>query len=85
MKLLDREVDGIEAHVTFLHYRDEPNPYTYCELFIDGEVYGASANCHPTDNFNKATGRKIAFDRVVCQLARDVRTKLWAAYFKRMR
>jgi hypothetical protein len=82
MKLLDRDVDGIDAHVKFIH--DQESRTTYCELHIDGETYAAHAYCHPTDPFNKAVGRKLAFDRVVYQLARDVRTKLWAAYFERM-
>lgn len=84
MKLLDAAVDGIDAHVTFTHHINVLDRYTFCALSIDGEVYAAEAACHPTDIFNKAVGRKIAFERVVCQLARDVRIKLWAAYFERM-
>lgn len=45
-------------------------------LKLEGEAY-----CHPTDQFNKAKGRKLALARAIKDFHRTKREQIWKAYF----
>lgn len=90
--MFEVEVDGVPYSVMF--YRDDRviSRGTFCAIFRsdglpDGVYSGINfpsiAVCHPNDNFNKNTGRKIALKRALEQRGfdREDRTKFWQAYF----
>ena len=56
---------------------------TTCELFYEGESIGKGyAVCAPSDNFNKATGRKLSLARALddAALLRKHRAQVWDLY-----
>jgi hypothetical protein len=57
---------------------------TYCYLYDpDGVQVGQGvAACHPTDNFNKIVGRKLALSRALknAGLGKAERTKVWESF-----
>lgn len=63
-------------------YRDVE---TYrCEVLNGSTSIGnGESYCHPSDNFCKETGRKIALERAVARLDRETRREIWRLYFDR--
>lgn len=58
--------------------------YYKCQVFTGNLLIGdGESNCHPSDNFCKETGRKIALERAVARLDRDTRREIWRLYFDR--
>lgn len=56
---------------------------TTCTLIDDAGILNtASAYCSENDQFNKATGRKVALKRAVQYLPKEERTKIWKEYLK---
>ena len=83
---------GTEYHVRFSHgfeavVRDGETVYTrqYTRAEISkpqGHVFDeGEAHCNPSDQFNKAKGRKLALARAIESLPRAERKQIWAAYF----
>jgi hypothetical protein len=62
--------------------------YTTCTLYDHPEFTNivGYAHCHPSDQFNKAVGRKLALTRILehptLKLNKAQRTKVWNAYFE---
>jgi len=58
---------------------------TTCEIFNafdeSGVGYGLTY-CSRSDQFNKATGRKVALTRALKAFDKETRTRFWKAYFK---
>lgn len=55
-----------------------------CQVFTGVLMIGEGrSHCHPTDNFCKETGRKIALERAVARLDKDTRREIWRLYFDR--
>ena len=77
---------GAEYNVHFHHFIYRRQQWTQC-LIVNTEEpeknYGGYANCSPTDNFCRATGRKIALARAIRGLFnREGRKAFWAAYWE---
>lgn len=82
MKL--RTESGREIEIKFWHQLDKSMArWTEClarPLDFDTDLWGL-AECHPSDNFNKARGRKLALKRAIASLPREERGQIWKAYF----
>jgi len=63
---------------------DVPKKLTRCEVKIRGmeRIYGAIAYCHPKDQFNRSTGRKVCLAKAIRQLHKEIRTAIWEQYFQ---
>ena len=74
-------------HRGFLTGENDQAYSTTCDLEIDGIPFTGVALCHPSDNFCKETGRKLALQRALDAawrvLAKEDRTRIWSAYFQR--
>lgn len=79
--------------VDFSHGTDDSGSrFTLCQLGVsrseDEMPLNSSSGislCSRKDNFNKATGRKLALTRALAYHDRGFRTKIWEAYFHRIR
>ena len=74
--------------VTFSHDRGlNETKCTILEYTKDGEYvdrYVGWSYCHHSDQFNKETGRKVAFTRAISEgFTRYERRQLWEQYFNR--
>ena len=76
------ELDGYKVYFSY----DREQRITRCEIKSgDTLVSWGETVCHPTDNFEKNSGRKRAMGRAF-QLAhfnKEFRTKMWEKYFER--
>ena len=83
--------NGTEYHVRFSHGTEAivgnnkpiyTRQYTTASVsFPDSNQVTATAYCNPSDQFNKAKGRKLALARAIESLPRAERGQIWAAYF----
>jgi hypothetical protein len=90
----DPEVDNFEVLMLDFEYtrdwRGEPQA-TYARLYRldkDGEPVAVGAALrHPLDNFERRTGRKIAFERAVNSFThnKEIRFQLWRDYLKQVK
>lgn len=86
-------VDGVELEVEFQHRWTRPvsNPppkQTGCLIFLsaDRRLLGfGTANCSTSDQFCRATGRKLALTRAVADLPKHVRKAIWEGYWRATR
>jgi hypothetical protein len=46
------------------------------------EFYQGVAKCCARDQFTKRTGRKIALERAIRPMPRDIRKEIWQAYWR---
>ena len=75
-------VDGVELDVDFRHCTGWPQ-YTICVISVDGRnLTGGTAKCCPSDQFCRATGRKLALTRAVAELPKHVRKAIWEGYWR---
>lgn len=53
-----------------------------CAVEVDSieDVYIGYSYCHPKDQFNKITGRKMALTRAIEDLPREERREIWEVY-----
>jgi len=75
---------GVGGKAKVLRYTDcivEVEDSTGVVTYTEG--YVGRAICSETDNFRRATGRKIALVDAVKQLKRDVRTVIWNKYLEK--
>jgi hypothetical protein len=73
-------VVGVRECYCTIHLGDCAKPQRPCET---KGAHTGIAKCSPKDNFNRYTGRKIAFTRAVQSYPRTVRMALWDAYLTR--
>ena len=88
------DIEGKKYELEFHHIEDvdwseytasepEYRRATVCIIKTpEGDFLRGDAVCHPPDQFKKVVGRKISFRHTVESLPRDLRSKLWNAYFK---
>jgi hypothetical protein len=76
--------------VKWTHGNNTPeiDGFRACECSIwEGDVfYGLGFSwCHPNDNYNKETGRKLSLTNALKESGfnRETRTMFWKAYFNR--
>ena len=72
---------GSEYHVRFQHVRSWKHATIANVSYPDGNLVSSTAYCNPSDQFNKAKGRKLALARAIESLPRAERKQIWAAYF----
>lgn len=83
-----RETKNETRRVLDVEAKELDRRITLCTIDeLDAQNQGVTigsgvALCHPTDQFNKATGRKLSFTYALeaAGLTRDERGELWAAY-----
>lgn len=75
--------NGTEYHVRFRHVRGESQSHTLTTVQSENSALFLQdlALCHPSDQFNKAKGRKLSLARAIEELPREERRQIWAAYF----
>ena len=75
--------DGKELHARFEHRQTcAHNKITTVRISSDNQIIAEGrAFCNPSDQFNKAKGRKLALARAIESLPRAERGQIWAAYF----
>lgn len=73
----DSDAEGRFTLVTVAEV-DKENPLNIFPL--NGEAF-----CHPTDQFRRSTGRKVALARALKSLDRATRTQIWNAYFQKVK
>jgi hypothetical protein len=59
---------GPEIFIGVYHAKPGEQRSTTVKLEIDGLTYTADCCCHPNDNFCKATGRRLAANRLLAEL-----------------
>ena len=81
-----------EYVVKFKHYRYDLDRHdqevlnsmyhgqTVCQIEGKERLHTGVACCSLSDQFCRATGRKLAFTRAVSAFDRDTRTQFWGAY-----
>lgn len=83
-------IDEVDYHVTWIHdpnfESDLSKGRTTCNINASNCNWSSSedAFCSKKDVFCKKIGRKVSFGKAVKNLIRrDIRRKLWAAYFEK--
>lgn len=88
VKVVDKRAGTIDLTFKFAHgetFADHgPRRCTQVRVIGDnGKRYrDAKAICHPMDQFNRSTGRKIALTKVIATWPRGVRRLVWDAYWR---
>ena len=78
-------VDGVELEVDFRHCHGHPT-YTLCRILVgDRYLTNGAARCSASDQFCRATGRKLALTRAVAELPKHVRKAIWEGYWRATR
>ena len=77
--------NGTEYHVRFQHAQNPLMTGCYTRAGISDStgfiIREGRAFCNPSDQFNKAKGRKLSLARAIECLPRAERKQIWAAYF----
>ena len=77
-----------DYRVSFNHTHFDPNfdlfrGYTHCFISKDDKAeFMGVAWCSTQDQFNKATGRKVALTRALKPFDKETRTRFWNAYWE---
>lgn len=71
----------INGGMTFVNGHTGPCQEKPCIVDITQSITGV-AFLHPDDQYNKATGRKVALAGAIGRLPREQRTLIWKAYGK---
>jgi len=90
-------VDGVELEVDFrhkqawrsvelgpdVHVEDRDHWRTICVIGVgDYHLSSGMADCSVSDQFCRATGRKLALTRAVAELPKHVRKAIWEGYWR---
>ena len=53
----------------------QPTGHVYCVILREGQMFEGSSLCSPKDQFVKATGRKLAYERAMAEYERNKKYK----------
>jgi len=76
------KINETELRVKWTHLREQDS--TFCRIVDENDkvILHGYSQCHPKDQFNKSTGRKVSLAKALEGMSKMNREQVWKEYLK---